>query len=356
MFNRSSINGRAGFKGIWGLVAACAIATLVLAGCGTGDPEPQGATGSDSQFDSSEPASDRSEGGPIVEPTEGVDTYIVTTAVPYVSEETLEASEGDAIVEPTEGVDTYIVTTAVPYVSEETLEASEESGAQAIALPDNTATTMLSLPTPDNTATTMLSLPTPDNTATTMLSPPPPDNTTTTMLSPPPPPPPPPPATTKATSESAAFTHPSPTTTLPMGVVPPPPQKGDVFYKDYGVNIPTETALQPYSTFGLDTDTASWFRQFLYLDEGVRPPPEAIRAEEIVNAFPGPLRIRVSAVRADLRSGIQPSLPRRCRVPFTESVGGCDPYGPTTPHHLRSGAGQVRIHEHGGQVEHGAPA
>lgn len=58
-----------------------------------------------------------------------------------------------------------------------------------------------------------------------------------------------------------------------------------VFYEGYGVNPQIPADEQPFSTFGLDADTASWYRQFAYLDQGARPNPEAIRAEEMINAF-----------------------------------------------------------------------
>ena len=58
-----------------------------------------------------------------------------------------------------------------------------------------------------------------------------------------------------------------------------------VFYEGYGVNPQIPADEQPFSTFGLDADTASWYRQFVYLDQGARPNPDAIRAEEMINAF-----------------------------------------------------------------------
>ena len=58
-----------------------------------------------------------------------------------------------------------------------------------------------------------------------------------------------------------------------------------VFYEGYGVNPQIPADEQPFSTFGLDADTASWYRQFVYLDRGARPNPDAIRAEEMINAF-----------------------------------------------------------------------
>ena len=75
---------------------------------------------------------------------------------------------------------------------------------------------------------------------------------------------------------------------IPIPIPIPIPPTGEfsmVFYQGYGVNPLISTTEQVYSTFGLDADTASWFRQFAYLDRGYRPNPDAIRAEEIINAF-----------------------------------------------------------------------
>ena len=318
-FNFSGVNGRAGFKGISRMVAVCAIATLVLASCGTAETEPQEPAPSVVQSDTSEPAVDQPAGneGLDVESTIGAGAGNSTTTVPdaAVPQTTTSPESGSTTTVPDAAVPQTTTspesgsTTTVPDAAVPQTTTSPESG-PTTTVPDaavpQTTTSPESGPTttvPDaavpQTTTSPESGPTTtvpdaaeasDTQATT-----PPDNTTTTML----PPPPSPPVTTRATSGGTAFTQ--PTTTLPIRVVPPPSLEDDVFYEDYGINLPTETALQPYSTFGLDTDTASWFRQFLYLDEGVRPPPEAIRAEEIINVFPArcesesPLSVRICA-------------------------------------------------------------
>ena len=71
----------------------------------------------------------------------------------------------------------------------------------------------------------------------------------------------------------------------PPSLRPEPKEFPLVFYEGYGVNPQIPADEQPFSTFGLDADTASWYRQFVYLDQGARPNPDAIRAEEMINAF-----------------------------------------------------------------------
>lgn len=55
-------------------------------------------------------------------------------------------------------------------------------------------------------------------------------------------------------------------------------------FQDYGVNPWTDPAGDPWSTFALDVDTASYTLARAYLDEGALPPIAAIRTEEVVNA------------------------------------------------------------------------
>jgi len=63
-----------------------------------------------------------------------------------------------------------------------------------------------------------------------------------------------------------------------------------------------ETAQQPFSTFSIDVDTASYTLSRLALLNGSWPPPEAVRVEEFINFFdyhyPAPLR-EAFAVHAD---------------------------------------------------------
>ncbi len=60
---------------------------------------------------------------------------------------------------------------------------------------------------------------------------------------------------------------------------------GDVFFKSYGTNPFIDTEDDPLSTFGLDVDTGSWGVVRRYLTDGNLPPHEAVRVEELVNAF-----------------------------------------------------------------------
>ena len=56
-------------------------------------------------------------------------------------------------------------------------------------------------------------------------------------------------------------------------------------FKDYGVNPFVETSRDHLSTFGLDVDTASYVIAKGYLNQGMLPAMESVRAEEYINAF-----------------------------------------------------------------------
>lgn len=60
---------------------------------------------------------------------------------------------------------------------------------------------------------------------------------------------------------------------------------GDVFFRSYGTNPFLDTEDDPLSTFALDVDTGSYGVVRRYLSDGHLPPPEAVRVEELVNAF-----------------------------------------------------------------------
>ena len=64
------------------------------------------------------------------------------------------------------------------------------------------------------------------------------------------------------------------------------PDEPDKFV-DYGVNPFVDTADDPFSTFALDVDTASYTVARNFLDGGQLPPFEAVRVEEFVNYFDG---------------------------------------------------------------------
>ena len=74
-------------------------------------------------------------------------------------------------------------------------------------------------------------------------------------------------------------------------MVVPPPVVGDEglgregFRERYGVNPFVATRVDPYSTFGLDVDTASYAIARSHLRAGRLPPKETVRVEEFVNSF-----------------------------------------------------------------------
>ncbi|MCA9649895.1 MAG: VWA domain-containing protein [Myxococcales bacterium] len=57
------------------------------------------------------------------------------------------------------------------------------------------------------------------------------------------------------------------------------------YFTHYGVNPTIETRENPFSTFGVDVDTAAYVMARSYLDRGELPPEDAIRVEEVVNYF-----------------------------------------------------------------------
>ena len=59
----------------------------------------------------------------------------------------------------------------------------------------------------------------------------------------------------------------------------------DVFFKDYGTNPFIDTEDDHLSTFGMDVDTASYSVTRRYIQDGLLPPPEAVRVEEFINTF-----------------------------------------------------------------------
>ena len=60
---------------------------------------------------------------------------------------------------------------------------------------------------------------------------------------------------------------------------------GDVFFESAGVNPFVDTDEDRLSTFGLDVDTGSYTVIRRHLEDGRRPPREAVRLEEMVNFF-----------------------------------------------------------------------
>lgn len=75
---------------------------------------------------------------------------------------------------------------------------------------------------------------------------------------------------------------PAPLPTQSPPLVQPP---SNTFFEDYGVNPFISTQVDNQSTFSLDVDTGSYTIARRYINEGLRPPQDAIRVEEFVNAF-----------------------------------------------------------------------
>ncbi|PWE17504.1 VWA domain-containing protein [Marinicauda salina] len=68
----------------------------------------------------------------------------------------------------------------------------------------------------------------------------------------------------------------------------PQPRPGDIDrerYEDADPNPVVATAEEPVSTFSIDVDTASYAVARRYLNDGVLPPRDAIRPEEVINYF-----------------------------------------------------------------------
>ncbi len=59
----------------------------------------------------------------------------------------------------------------------------------------------------------------------------------------------------------------------------------DNTFEDYGVRPFVDTQRDPFSTFALDVDTASYSIAQQWLREGQLPPAESVRVEEFINSF-----------------------------------------------------------------------
>lgn len=58
-----------------------------------------------------------------------------------------------------------------------------------------------------------------------------------------------------------------------------------MFFEQYGVNPYILTSVDNLSTFSLDVDTGSYNVAKRYLQDGLMPPPDAVRVEEFINSF-----------------------------------------------------------------------
>ncbi len=68
-------------------------------------------------------------------------------------------------------------------------------------------------------------------------------------------------------------------------ITAPETQPDMMFFQQYGVNPYIMTSVDNLSTFSLDVDTGSYNIAKRYLQDGLQPPPAAIRVEEFVNSF-----------------------------------------------------------------------
>ncbi len=66
---------------------------------------------------------------------------------------------------------------------------------------------------------------------------------------------------------------------------PPVPQEFRDRYEDFEVNPVRLVAEEPVSTFSIDVDTAAYANVRRYLNDGVLPPIDAVRTEELINYF-----------------------------------------------------------------------
>ena len=85
-----------------------------------------------------------------------------------------------------------------------------------------------------------------------------------------------PPSGEAAAAPAAAYAPAAPAYDLP-------PQ--DMFFQDYGVRGFVKAAKDNLSTFAVDVDTGSYTVARSYVQDGLLPPPDAIRPEEFINYF-----------------------------------------------------------------------
>ena len=87
----------------------------------------------------------------------------------------------------------------------------------------------------------------------------------------------------------------------------------DMYFKGYGVNPTVTTEEERFSTFSVDTDTASYTLTRAYLERGSLPDEQAVRVEEFVNNFDygyesasdAPFSVHVEGFPSPARKGYQ---------------------------------------------------
>lgn len=91
--------------------------------------------------------------------------------------------------------------------------------------------------------------------------------------------------TAAPTAAPSAEPSPTPAPTSTPGSIPSIYDYRENFFQNYKINPFVEAAIDPLSTFSVDVDTGSYTLARSYLNQGLLPPPAAIRPEEFINAF-----------------------------------------------------------------------
>lgn len=99
----------------------------------------------------------------------------------------------------------------------------------------------------------------------------------------PPPPPPPPPSPAVAEMQSPVGFSKMAGAPAPIMVQPEPEFRDQ--YEDVDPNPVKLVSEEPVSTFSIDVDTASYANVRRFLEDGVLPPKDAVRIEELINYF-----------------------------------------------------------------------
>lgn len=99
-------------------------------------------------------------------------------------------------------------------------------------------------------------------------------------MAPPPPPPPPPPMPVPSVQEMVVSGS-----RIAPGYAPSQPSVDTERYPNAQANPIKRTADEPVSTFSVDVDTAAYANVRRFLNEGRKPPTDAVRVEEMINYF-----------------------------------------------------------------------
>ena len=100
------------------------------------------------------------------------------------------------------------------------------------------------------------------------------------FAAPPPPPPPPPPSSAQVYAPPGSYAR-----ILPPLPVPPVQRMETERYPNAAANPIRQVVEAPVSTFSVDVDTASYANVRRFLSDGIRPPADAVRVEELINYF-----------------------------------------------------------------------